>query len=104
MSRARRGPVLVLALVLLCGGVALWHQRVHLLAFPGIIGGYTAKEYCSCRYVSGFPEAYCRGYVKQWLPATLADDPALRRVTARGLGVSRSAIWTGAREGCRLLP
>ena len=32
-----------------------WQNRIHLAAFPAIIGAYTAKEYCSCRYVMGTP-------------------------------------------------
>ena len=32
-----------------------WSNRAHVAAFPGIIGAYSAKEYCSCRYVSGNP-------------------------------------------------
>lgn len=90
-------------LILLALAILVWRERVHLLAFPGIIGGFTAKEYCSCRYVARMPEDYCRGYAKQWLPATLADDPLARRVSATGLGVTRSAVWLGEREGCRLL-
>lgn len=90
-------------LMLLILAILVWRERVHLAAFPGIIGGFTAKEYCSCRYVMQMPEDYCRGYVQQWLPATLADDPLARRVSATGLGVTRSAAWLGGREGCRLL-
>jgi len=92
------------ALLALVGlAVLIWRERVHLLAFPGIVGGFTAKEYCSCRYVARMPADYCRGYVAQWLPASLEEDPLTRRISARGLGVSRHAQWFGEREGCRLL-
>lgn len=102
----RRHPLLsllALLLVALLGWV--WHARVNLQAFPDIISAYTAKEYCSCRYVEGNPEAYCQGYVKQYVPTSaFADDPQKRLVTASGLGRTHSAQWLGERQGCRLLP
>ena len=95
-----------LLLVILLGVVAWgWFEREALSAFPGILSAYSAKEYCSCRYVMGFEAAYCQGYVKQYLPLSeLHDEPQNRRVEARGLGRQSSAIWLGPREGCRLLP
>lgn len=100
----RRRPLLTLLLVVAILLVALaWPNRAHLAAFPDIIGAYTAKEYCSCRYVSGNPAAYCEGYVAQYVPiSSLLDDAVAKRVTATGLGRSHSAAWLGAREGCRL--
>lgn len=94
--------VLVLLLLLLAG--LAWHNRVHLQAFPGIISAYTAKEYCSCRYVMNNPADYCQGYVKQYVPISgFLDDAAGKRVTARGLGRSNTAAWLGERQGCQLL-
>ncbi|GAB3462992.1 amidase [Azotobacter salinestris] len=97
-------------LVLLLGSTALlvvavgWPNRAHLAAFPDIIGAYSAKEYCSCRYVSGNPADYCQVYIQQYIPIDLLhDEPATRTVTARGLGRTHSASWLGPREGCRLL-
>ena len=72
---------------------------------PGILSAYSAKEYCSCRFVMGFDEAYCRSYVKQWLPLSrLEEDGPQRRVRAEGLGQRNQAAWQGAQAGCRLLP
>ncbi|MEG1454191.1 MAG: flagellar hook-basal body complex protein, partial [Comamonas sp.] len=52
------------------------------------IAAYTAKEYCSCRYVAGNPADYCLGYVKQYIPTSaFADHPQTRLVTASGLPV-----------------
>jgi len=94
--------LLLIVLGLLVWG---WSERAALRAFPGILSAYSAKEYCSCRYVTGFDPGYCLGYVKQWLPLSdLRDDPRAQRVDARGLGRSASAQWQGPREGCRLLP
>ena len=82
-----------------------WHERQALADFPGILSAYSAKEYCSCRFVMGFEPAYCQGYVKQWLPLSLlAEDSQQRQVTAEGLGRRNQAAWQGPREGCRLLP
>lgn len=102
----RRRPfsslLLILLLVLL--GWA-WQERVALWAFPDIISAYTAKEYCSCRYVMNNDAGYCRSYVKQWLPTSgFIDDPAGKRITVSGMGRSNSAQWIGERQGCRLNP
>ncbi|WP_460117357.1 amidase [Pseudomonas sp. S2_C03] len=83
----------------------IWQERVALWAFPDIISAYTAKEYCSCRYVMNNDAQYCRGYVKQWLPVSgFTDDSAAKRVSVEGLGRSNSAQWLGERQGCRLNP
>ncbi|PRA45903.1 MULTISPECIES: amidase [Pseudomonas] len=101
-----RRPLLTLFLVLLALVLGWgWQQRVALAAFPDILSAYTAKEYCSCRYVVGQSQAYCQGYVKQYLPLSgLVDDAEQKRVTASGLGRSNTAAWIGSRQGCRLLP
>ncbi|EJM64753.1 hypothetical protein PMI30_03559 [Pseudomonas sp. GM50] len=105
-SFIRRRPfsmlLLVLLIVLLGWG---WQERVALWAFPDIISAYTAKEYCSCRYVMNNPAEYCQGYVKQYLPTSgFVDDAASKRVTISGMGRSNSAVWVGERQGCRLQP
>lgn len=83
----------------------VWYERQALADFPGILSAYSAKEYCSCRFVMGFDEAYCRSYVQQYLPlGSLEEDGARRHVLAEGLGRSSQAAWLGPREGCRLLP
>jgi hypothetical protein len=100
----RRRPVLSVCLALLAGLLLLaWSNRAHLAAFPGIVGAYSAKEYCSCRYVSGNPAEYCTGYVKQYVPLSdFHDDAEHKRVTATGLGSSQTAAWLDQRQGCRL--
>jgi len=82
-----------------------WLERESLADFPGILSAYSAKEYCSCRFVMGFDQAYCRGYVKQWLPlSSLEEDRQQRLVRATGLGQHNAATWQSAQAGCRLLP
>lgn len=101
----RRRPFSSLLILIVTGFVVLiWQYRVQLQAFPDIISAYTAKEYCSCRYVVNNPAQYCRAYVKQWLPSEIQDDETGKTVSANGLGRSNSAVWIGARQGCRLLP
>ncbi|MCE0953897.1 amidase [Pseudomonas asiatica] len=95
----------VLLVVLLGVVYWAWHERQALADFPGILSAYSAKEYCSCRFVMGFEPAYCQCYVKQWLPLSLLEeDSQQRQVTAEGLGRRNQAAWQGPREGCRLLP
>lgn len=102
----RRRPFATLGLLLLAMLLGwIWQERVALWAFPDIISAYTAKEYCSCRYVMNNDAGYCQGYVKQWLPfSAFTDDPAAKRVLVSGLGRSNSAQWLGERQGCRLNP
>lgn len=101
----RRHPFLgLLGLFLLALLAWAWQARQALEAFPDILSAYTAKEYCSCRYVMRHPAAYCQGYVRQYLPLSgLRDDPATQQVTASGLGRSHGAAWLGERVGCRLV-
>ena len=105
-SLIHRRPFSALWVVLLIALLGwIWHERVALWAFPDIISAYTAKEYCSCRYVMNNDAVYCRGYVKQWLPVSgFIEDAASKRVTVKGMGRSNSASWIGERQGCRLNP
>ena len=105
MSLIKRRPftsvLVLLFLILLALG---WSKRTALAAFPDIISAYTAKEYCSCRYVMDNPADYCVSYAKQYVPLSgFFDDTQSKRVTASGLGRSSTAVWIGPREGCRLL-
>ena len=94
----RAGLVLLVALVALTA--AIWTP---LRAFPGVLPAFYAKEFCSCRHVMGQTDAYCHGYATQWLPiSAFSLDETAKRVTVRATGVTRSARWLGAREGCRL--
>jgi hypothetical protein len=101
-----RRPLSSLGLILCVALLGwIWHERVALWAFPDIISAYTAKEYCSCRYVMNNDADYCRGYVQQWLPiGGFIDDTADKRITVSGLGRSNSASWLSERQGCRLDP
>lgn len=101
----RRPFTSVLLLVVLALAALAWQNRVHLAAFPAIIGALSAKEYCSCRYVMDNSPQYCQGYVKQYIPISgFFDDEAKKQVTARGLGSTQTAAWKSQREGCQLLP
>jgi len=101
----RRPFASVLLLIVLALAASAWQNRVHLAAFPAIIGALTAKEYCSCRYVMDNPAPYCQSYVKQYIPISgFFDDVAKKQVTARGLGSTQTAAYIGQREGCQLLP
>lgn len=94
----------LLLLVALTIALLAWQNRFALQAFPSIISAYTAKEYCSCRYVMDNPAEYCVGYVKQWVPGTLNDDATSKTVSASGMGRTSSAVWKSQRQGCQLLP
>jgi len=95
----------VTLLLLAAGGVWAWQQRVALQAFPDILGAFTAKEYCSCRYVMQRQAPDCRAYARQYVPITsLDDDVQQRRVEVQALGRRHVAAWQGPQWGCRLEP
>ncbi|KAA0943403.1 MULTISPECIES: amidase [unclassified Pseudomonas] len=102
----RRRPFSSLMIVLMLALLGwVWHERANLQAFPDIIAAYTAKEYCSCRYVQGNPAEYCQGYVKQYVPTSaFVDNTEKRLVIVSGLGRTHSAQWLDERQGCRLTP
>jgi hypothetical protein len=103
IKRRPFSSLLLLALMLLSAWA--WSNSTYLQAFPDIVGAYTAKEYCSCRYVMDNPADYCASYVKLSLPVSaLFDDAAHKQVTASGLGRTHSAAWLSPRQGCQLLP
>ena len=105
-SLVRRRPLSILGLIVLAALLGwIWRERVALRAFPDIINAYTAKQYCSCRYVMNSPAEYCHRYVKQWLPTSgFTDDPVGKRITVSGMGRSNSAQWISKHQGCRLSP
>jgi len=91
----------IVAILLIVG----WMYRVHLVAFPSIVSSYTAKEYCSCRYVMNHPADYCLNYVKLPIPIDkITDDSANKQVSATGFWNTQHAVWISPREGCRLQP
>lgn len=97
----KRGVLMLLVL----GGAWAWHERQALGDFPTILSAYSAKEYCSCRYVMGFDADYCQGYVRQYLPlSSLTEQASGYRISAEGLGRRSHAVWLGPQQGCRLLP
>lgn len=98
----RRGIAVVAALAIavpVAWGVA---NRGPLSSFPSMPSAYEAKEYCSCRWVSGRDDAFCDRFVRQSVVPTQGRevDEGAKRVTARALWVSHTAEWTGPRTGC----
>ncbi len=75
----------------------------NLVSVPAILPAYLAKETCSCRFVIGQTDAYCKSYASSWVPFASVDvDTAARRVEASVLGVGRVAKHMSTRDGCRL--
>ncbi|VVN23298.1 hypothetical protein PS662_04482 [Pseudomonas fluorescens] len=101
----RRRPFTTLGVIVLIALLGwIWNERAALWAFPDIISAYTAKEYCSCRYVMNNPAEYCHRYVKQWLPtSSFTEDTNSKSITVSGMGRRNSAAWVGERQGCRLM-
>lgn len=101
-----RGLAALVAVVGLAAGGWLVANRAAVTGFPRMPSSYEAKEYCSCRWVSGRDDTFCAHFVAQSVVPTQGRevDEANRRVTARALGIRSSARWVGPREGCRVEP
>ena len=72
----------------------------------GLGTAFIAKEMCSCIFVSGQSEEYCRAYTETSpkLVFSASVDQEEKSVTARGaFFLKRKAVWRGKREGCGLL-
>lgn len=66
--------------------------------------GFAAQEACSCLFVMGMDEDFCREWVRVSPDvAKFRVDRDEQRVKARALGMGRtSAVYTGERTGCRI--
>ncbi len=71
---------------------------------PALAVAYRAKETCSCLFVEGRDEAYCRAWTEARPDvARVAIDRGAREVRARALLFwSARARHVGARRGCVL--
>ena len=79
-------------------------SRRHLIAFPEIVSSYSAKEYCSCRYVVGRTPDQCYDLVRQYISIdTPVEDEAARTITITGMGQTNQARYVNERLGCVLL-
>lgn len=74
-----------------------------LLRMPSIGAGFYAKEFCSCHFVNGQSEDFCRDLVQQYIPLKdLRIDAAQKSVEASTFGATRTAHWVSERFGCVL--
>lgn len=71
---------------------------------PALAAAYRAKETCSCVFVQGRDEEYCRAWTVASPDVARAEvDRRARVVRARALGLwSARARYAGARRGCVL--
>ncbi|TNE49184.1 MAG: hypothetical protein EP343_12955 [Deltaproteobacteria bacterium] len=92
--------VLLLAVVLFVS--TNWYHFKH---FPPIISSYSAKMMCSCMFVSGHEEEYCRNYARQYVPIQKATfDKKTKTVTVKGFWRVNKAKFVNRRFGCALQP
>lgn len=86
--------------------LAMWaiSSRKHWLAFPDVVSSYSAKEYCSCRYVVGRSAEQCKELVRQYISidAPIEED-ATKTITISGMGQTNQARYINERLGCVLL-
>ncbi|HYD39349.1 MAG TPA: hypothetical protein VEB43_00840 [Anaeromyxobacter sp.] len=113
MTRRRRWRWAGVALAVLLGLVVL--ALAALAIVPGVTGryrnstpalaaAYRAKETCSCVFVQGRDEGYCRAWTVASPDIARAElDRAARIVRARALGLwTARARYVDARRGCVL--
>ncbi len=64
---------------------------------------FAAKEMCSCHFVMGLHQEYCKEYVKvKQLPMWLSYDDNTKTTRARFLWIREDAFFDGENSGCRL--
>ncbi len=82
--------------------VVAWNWR-YARAFPDILSSFTAKEYCTCRYVIGRGDEACREYTEYFIPiGELRFDDEAKTVEVDALFRTNSARYLSERYGCRL--
>ena len=67
-----------------------------------LVTAYTAKDFCSCMFVMGRDEAYCRAWTKA-NPQVARIEVDLQHKLVRTSALSLwagSARWKNEREGC----
>jgi len=81
-------------------------SRKEDMGLLGLGTGYGAKLACSCAYVMGMEEDFCRTWIKASPDLVKVKfDPDTQSVTARALLTNTTtASWRGPREGCTLEP
>ena len=103
MRTGRVGGVLACVLSLSCGrGDTV--QRPYDNNDLQLVTSYTAKDFCSCLFVMGMSEDYCRRWTKaNPAVATVRVDHQERTVqTAAALLWGEKARFVNEREGCVL--
>lgn len=70
-----------------------------------LASGFSAKEVCSCVFVGGHDEAFCRELTRVSPDvAKFSVDQEARAVTARALGMGRTrAVYQGDGLGCTIV-
>ena len=96
--------LVLLALLVLLGLVPDLSGR-YRASTPALAAAYRAKETCSCVFVEGRDDAYCRAWTVASPDLARAEvDRAARRVRARALLLwSAEARFVDPRRGCVLV-
>lgn len=87
-------------------GAALWIglNWKSILSFPRILPSFSAKEFCTCYFVNGQTEPYCRELVRQYFPLKdLHINSELKEIYARGFTTHKTARFVNERFGCQLV-
>lgn len=75
-----------------------------LFKVPALIRRYTAKEYCSCRFVVGRSHEACFADIALTMPMMPQINLESKKVTTKFfIGDAAAAEFTGQKFGCRLL-
>lgn len=71
--------------------------------FFKVVSSSFAKEFCSCLYVEGQSENYCKAYAKQIVPVSRYDiNKEASTITAYGLGKKTIATFVDKKSGCQI--
>ncbi len=108
MRRSRRrllwavAPVVLVAVAAALLGLVPGLLGRYRNSTPALAVAYRAKETCSCVFVEGRDEEYCRAWTVAWPDIARAEvDRAAKVVRARALGLWEArARFAGEGRGC----
>src|SRR4051794_38436115 len=96
-----RKRLLVVAVVLVAGGVAAW-RFLHVSELAHIGAGYAAQQTCACLFVSGRSLESCQTDLDAMARVFVSLTPGPGEVTARSFLISRATSRYEKGYGCSL--
>ncbi len=93
-----------LFLFILFLSVKIYTKRKQLAAAPQILSSWTSKSLCTCLFLQGHDEDFCRDYAdRHWIPIQEINiDSKNKTVKVKALWHSNEAFFKDLKNGCSL--